>query len=494
MKRTIDYYYKRFVEKSLFFLEEVYRVLRLDEGVSFFYFLFHRYRVQQFNPLYFRKNLQLMARAGRSLGLTSNGEGELKILSSKTERFWFALKNILCCGALQSRVERVVHFSCLTVTLEFHNPFTKEVLDRFLERKIAFLEALLRSHATLNGKRWDQTEIQKNISIYLRSSLIQAEVIRSMQVALRRQKKHPVLQEIERGIKKGIQPILSIIGVSGAYWMRGANREILGLFKPFDEDIKGPNNPTGPKNQGALGLRRVRAGCRVGESAHHEVAAFLVDAFFGFGIVPRTYYACFTHSVFFSSNEKRFALRGVEKKKMGSFQEFLDGFVSLDKITNEEDIPVEEYQLLVLLDVIIGNTDRNIGNILVGDQKIAAIDNGLCFPESTYELSYWYWSSCSQGKHPLHPVFLDLLTHFPFEKLAWKLRKRCFVSWTALERMRERVALFAAGVGAGLAPKDLEGLMKEEYLNPLCELDLTLADRAKEQVNAYRMVEKPKLK
>ena len=81
--------------------------------------------------------------------------------------------------------------------------------------------------------------------------------------------------------------------------------EVVGLFKPFDEEIYAPNNPLGPDFRSPLGDRTGHVGIRVGEAVHREVAAFCVDAFFGFGIVPKTYYASFIHPAFFLSTEKR---------------------------------------------------------------------------------------------------------------------------------------------------------------------------------------------
>lgn len=270
--------------------------------------------------------------------------------------------------------------------------------------------------------------------------------------------------------------------------MRGPNREILGLFKPFDEEIYAPNNPVGPRSQGTLGLRKLRAGCRVGESPHHEVAAFLVDEFLGFGIVPKTYYASFEHRVFFTAGEDRLQ-RSEIKKKLGSFQEYVGGFVSINKLRSEEikKIPLDEYQLLVVLDMILGNTDRNIGNILFGEEKVAAIDHGLCFTDvSDNQFSFWYWSYLSQGKEPLLKSIVDLLDHFPLEELGYKLRKECYISIKAIQCMRERLALFTAAINAGLVPAEIEGLMIPPYLIPLKDCSATLKAKADEQVVLYK--------
>lgn len=352
-----------------------------------------------------------------------------------------------------------------------------------------FLKRLLTYVKRINGKEWDRSDIEIHIEIFYRNSLLQAQVIENMERAVRGQKEPPIIRDAKEALKRGLNPLLITVGCSGAYWMRATNREIAGLFKPFDEEIHAPNNPIGPSMQGAMGQRKTRWGCRVGECAHHEVGAFLVDEFFGFGIVPRTYYASFSQRTFFLARENRMETFRKAKMKYGSFQEFVSGFESLDELSREERerLPLDEFQLLIVLDVIIGNTDRNMGNILVGEEKIAAIDHGLCFPDRIADdLSSWYWSAFELGKQSLLPSLVELLNNFPFETLSRKLKKRCFLPPEALHRMRERVVLFSEGVNGGLTPADLEGLMKPEYLFPLIELDSRLREEAKVQVAQYK--------
>lgn len=470
-----------------FYFRSLYKKLKIYEVEYFFLFLTQRYSAKQFSPLHVLENLRTLVRVRSRHGLTATRTGKLTILSTYKAKFLFALKNFLLFGALQKRVEKVVLYTYLTVTLELNNPFTKKILIQFLEKKISLLERLLNHVKTINGKTWDQYAIQMHIDIFRRSSLLQAEVIKNMQLAVRRQKEPSIIKEAKAALIKGLYPILITQGVSGSYWMRGANRQILGLFKPFDEEIHAPNNPVGPSFQGALGHRKTRRGCRSGESAHHEVAAFVVDSFFGFGIVPKTYYAEFSHSSFFLAREKR-ASRRVVKKKIGSFQEFVGGFVSVNKLSKDQinAIPLDEFQLLVVLDVILGNTDRNVGNILFGDEKIAAIDHGLCFSDQVDDLYCWYWTKFEQGKNPLFQPIIDLLNAFPFEALERKLRKKCFISPNSLHRMRERVVLFTEAINAGLVPSQLEELFTIPYLIPLQERNATLKAAAAEQVRLYK--------
>ncbi len=230
---------------------------------------------------------------------------------------------------------------------------------------------------------------------------------------------------------------------------------------------------------------------RIGEAAHREVAAFLVDSFFGFGIVPKTCYAQFTHSAFFLAQEDAHSLMRTNKTKYGSFQEFIEGFIVFDHLQREEveRIPLEEYQLLFILDLILGNGDRNTGNILVGVDQLVAIDHGLCFPDFPDKLSTWYWH-LPQGKKPLLPSFVKFLDAFPYDQLSHKLMKRCFLSLSALHRMRERIVLLREALKKEMTPDRLADLFQPEYLRELMELEETLPAKAAELVLHYQETRK----
>lgn len=340
----------------------------------------------------------------------------------------------------------------------------------------------------INGKQLDFSVIKAHISIFERNSFHTVEIIRRMELAVKRQKPKAILLEAQAALQKGLYPVLAARGRSGGYWMRGMDRQILGLFKPFDEEPFAPNNPLGPSWRGALGLRRLRDGCRVGESPHHEVAAYLVDEYLGFGIVPKTYYAQFTHHVFFSAHEDPRSFSKANRTKLGSFQEFVEGLTPLEQLTQKEmlSISLEDFQLLIVLDLILGNMDRNVGNILFCDGKIVAIDHGLCFPDQMDDLSYFgYWSLFPQGRRSLFSPILEMLNNFPFEELSEKLHGKCFISLEALQCMRERVVLFTEAMNAGLVPSQVAPLFTSNYLRPLRQLKTTLQKAAAEQVRRY---------
>lgn len=479
--RLFDHYFLKIKE----FIKHIYYFLKINEVVFFIQFIFHRYSIKQFSLDHLRHNFHVILQSEPDDGIAATRKGKLIRLTSAAQKKAFILKNVLLFGALQARVEKAIYYTIVAWTIEIYNPFDKEVLAAFLERKVHLVDRLLKKARFVNGRRWNQSGAYAHLQLFKRNSILQEAMIERMHRAVRKQKVPKIIKDAQEALKKGLHPLLITTGCSGAYWMRSTEREVAGLFKPFDEEIHAPNNPIGPVMQGAMGQVRTRLGIRVGEAAHREVAAFLVDQFFHFGIVPKTYYATFTHQAFYSSREDRFSRR-IVKKKYGSFQEYIEGFLPAYKMFDRLDrVPLEEFQLLVLLDVIVGNTDRHLGNVLVGEDKIAAIDHGLIFSDCHDSYSYRYWDYFPQGKEKMRDVFVEFLKTFPYAALAQKLNYKCDIQLPCLHRMRERVALFLEGILAGHPPVDLIGLMQREFLQPLRYLEETLQTNAKEIVSTY---------
>ena len=111
--------------------------------VYFYHLITHSYSPRQFNPSNVPQNLRILFRVRPEDGLAATRHGNLFLLSNGWQKKKFAIKNALLGGALQKRVEKVVFFTYLTITLELNNPFDKKVLHFFLRKKIALLEGLL---------------------------------------------------------------------------------------------------------------------------------------------------------------------------------------------------------------------------------------------------------------------------------------------------------------------------------------------------------------
>ncbi len=77
--------------------------------------------------------------------------------------------------------------------------------------------------------------------------------------------------------------------------MRNIQKDIIGIFKPVDEEPFSPNNPRG--HIGPFGSQTFRPGVLSGESCIREVAAYLIDHK-GFSSVPSTTFVEVVHNSF----------------------------------------------------------------------------------------------------------------------------------------------------------------------------------------------------
>ncbi|HET9143308.1 hypothetical protein [Actinophytocola sp.] len=136
-----------------------------------------------------------------------------------------------------------------------------------------------------------------------------------------------------------------------------------------------PMDPTGHANDahlvtfddGTRGIYKPIAGENVslrqgipGNLAHREVAASRIDEAFGFGLVPTTTMIDGQHGI-------------------GSVQQW----VASTPHREHHEYPRIQQERMAVLDYIIGNTDRHLGNYRTDpDGNVLAIDHGYSFPES----------------------------------------------------------------------------------------------------------------
>jgi phosphatidylinositol 4-kinase type 2 len=246
-----------------------------------------------------------------------------------------------------------------------------------------------------------------------------------------------IIKEVENAISLGIYPVLVTKGSSGAYFCKDSSNEIVGIFKPKDEEPYGRLNPKWTK-----WLHRNLFPCCFGRSCIipnsgylSEAAASFFDRRLGLGIVPRTEIVTLSSPSFNYKASQKWSNRlfGTPlPKKIGSFQLFLKGFVDsttffqdgFQKLEGTQDQPhplgwdqnsMNEFQAgferLVILDYLIRNTDRgsdnwmikvssnsqSTSNTVINESnietpesepvsfesphvQIGAIDNGLAFP------------------------------------------------------------------------------------------------------------------
>lgn len=242
-----------------------------------------------------------------------------------------------------------------------------------------------------------------------------------------------IVDEVRSAIQMGIQPLRIAQGSSGSYFCRNKQGEIVGVFKPKNEEPYGNLNPKWTK-----WLHKTCLPCCFGRSClipnsgyTSEAMASVVDRHLGLLIVPRTEIVQLSSSSFVYSYLDR-KKRDKLPLKIGSFQIFMHGYITASiflregpKMLSRGQLPMDDttggleldmqksfrdqFERMVVLDYLIRNTDRGLDNWMVKIPKkyrrgslkakskeeryladdsdkskptisIAAIDNGLAFP------------------------------------------------------------------------------------------------------------------
>lgn len=228
-----------------------------------------------------------------------------------------------------------------------------------------------------------------------------------------------LLKDAEKAIESGILPERIHSGSSGSYFVKNTCNQIVGVFKPCDEEPYSDLNPKWIKL-----LHRTCCPCLFGRGCLmpnvgyiSEGAASVVDRHFNLGIVPRTEIVqlaspSFNYGWFSSEADQK-------KKKIGSFQLYISGLLPSQDTLELLGIAQSrfphiafalqlEFEKLAVLDYLIRNTDRSWDNWLFCMEwrdtetdkllstsplppadipataqpslKIVGIDNGLAFP------------------------------------------------------------------------------------------------------------------
>jgi hypothetical protein len=197
-----------------------------------------------------------------------------------------------------------------------------------------------------------------------------------------------IFESVKEGIREGIEPIRIYKGSSGSYFCRDKEGQIVGVFKPKNEEPYGHLNPKWTKF-----IHRNLFPCCFGRECIipnlgyiSEAAASYLDQSLGLGIVPRTEIVKLASPAFHYSVKERWMHRLFKKPlptKIGSFQLFLVGYQdstmffqngydrlnTAEGLENWTDVSVNDFKIgfekLVILDYLIRNTDRGSDNWMI---------------------------------------------------------------------------------------------------------------------------------
>ena len=128
-----------------------------------------------------------------------------------------------------------------------------------------------------------------------------------------------IINQALSGFAKGLKPKLLEDGTSGVYQIRNVDKEVIGIFKPFDEEPNAPNNQKGYAN--SFGSKSFREGILSGEATIREEATYLLDSFhadiFKFD-VPATTFVELSHKAFKINMDEMSTMKNDDYAKKNS--------------------------------------------------------------------------------------------------------------------------------------------------------------------------------
>ncbi|PAV91199.1 hypothetical protein WR25_09185 [Diploscapter pachys] len=226
---------------------------------------------------------------------------------------------------------------------------------------------------------------------------------------------YAVVQEAVRAIHNGVFPQRIAQGSSGSYFVKNMAGEIIGVFKPKNEEPYGHLNPKWLK-----WFHKMFLPCCFGRSCLipnqgylSEAGASLVDRKLGLNIVPPTDVIELAAPTFYYDRIDRAKARTKERiqsrypnlgrrfhriglpPKKGSFQLFVKGYQDAahwlriwQQYPEQAPPPVTmrqfqlEFERMVVLDYIIRNTDRGNDNWLIKYEQADVADDSQLFSQA----------------------------------------------------------------------------------------------------------------
>jgi len=134
------------------------------------------------------------------------------------------------------------------------------------------------------------------------------------------------------------------------------------------------------------------------------------------------------------------------------------------------------------LDIILVNTDRNEGNILIKKQKdnnvlsLIPIDHGYCLPE-ILEIAWcdWVWLDWAQAKMPISAELKEHILNFDVEHFAQLLKKVTNIRDECLLNMKITTRLLQKGIAAGLNLYNIAKIIARDNLDAPSLLEIIIA-------------------
>eukprot|EP00184_Porphyridium_aerugineum_P008832 CAMPEP_0184692004 /NCGR_PEP_ID=MMETSP0313-20130426/656_1 /TAXON_ID=2792 /ORGANISM="Porphyridium aerugineum, Strain SAG 1380-2" /LENGTH=705 /DNA_ID=CAMNT_0027149797 /DNA_START=919 /DNA_END=3036 /DNA_ORIENTATION=+ len=261
-------------------------------------------------------------------------------------------------------------------------------------------------------------------------------------------------------------------GVSGTYFIK-ADREILGVFKPADEEAMNifdeaealqRMSSSSASASSSVDFNFDRTCFPPGRGAFREVAAYILDHH-NFAKVPQTALAQVNAKLFDAASPP------TANPKQGAFQ------VYVSNLGDAEDFGpgvflTESIHRIAILDIRVLNCDRHPGNLLVvptqepdyiGKNKyeVIPIDHGFILPDVVPTCPWPVWMDWKQSKEALSPKFVKHVQSFDSDMDSKILSDELNGHMTNGSLLTLRIAthLLKRGVELGLSLFDIGSLV-----------------------------------
>lgn len=296
-------------------------------------------------------------------------------------------------------------------------------------------------------------------------------------------------------ITNGLQvhaPELCEDGVNGTYFLKNAEGNITGVFKPLDEQGDNDNNPKNGKetvssdDDSQEPVDMSRHGISSSDTIYREVAAFLLDrkGFFG---VPRTSLIVLRHPEMRDrlpdSTSPMVDLTKLPSNiKLGSLQEYIENDGSSADFSPSL-FPVDEVHKIGILDLMLFNTDRHSGNILLkkqnGSYKLIPIDHGFSMPESL-DGAWFDWLTWPQAKKPFDDRTKSFIEAIDIEEETSMLKKCLGIEDKFLRTMKISTAWLKKAAARGLSLYQIADVVCRQDMSEPSELEIMCQQAMKE--------------
>jgi len=273
--------------------------------------------------------------------------------------------------------------------------------------------------------------------------------------------------ELISQVKEGLEiypPEICEDCVNGTYFLRDKNGNMIGIFKPQDEEGNSNNNPKkliDPTNI-------IDKGILDGEGAQREVAAYLLDKNNGFVGVPKTTMVKLFHSSFGKN------ANGEPLAKVGSLQKFVQNDGSSWDIGFKA-FPIHEVQKIAAFDLRIFNNDRHGGNMLMkknkdGTYTLIPIDHGFSLP-SSMNRAWFDWLTWPQAKQPITKEIKSYISNIDISN-DLKILQKLNIRPECLRILQISTTLLKKGCQFGLTLYDIGSLVSRNVLEEPSEIEL----------------------